>query len=204
MNEQELNAYLDELAEEAMNTDKNDLLNPEAHKQKLKEEFRHSFDTSSLQEKVQQAVDVLQKDLTLEGNTRDFFILDLSSDKPSSSSIDIIEKMAIEKFHREEYLDAKKLFELLCILDGRESHYQKLGICHIDLKDYPAAVEAFLTALEINDKSVENWIFLAECYFAIQDYERVSSCCSKAEEFLESSPDREVYEELLNALKHSH
>jgi ribosomal protein S12 methylthiotransferase accessory factor len=55
-----------------------------------------------------------------------------------------------------------------------------LGACYKDLEDYPAAVTAFKTALELDPSLQEAHHLLGFCYFKLEQYQQAVACFEKA------------------------
>lgn len=60
------------------------------------------------------------------------------------------------------------------------SIYVHLGSCYKDLADYPAAVAAFKSALELDPSLYEAHHLLGFCYFKLEQYQQAVACFEKA------------------------
>jgi ribosomal protein S12 methylthiotransferase accessory factor len=60
------------------------------------------------------------------------------------------------------------------------SIYVHLGSCYKDLADYPAAVAAFKTALELDPSLYEAHHLLGFCHFKLEQYQEAVACFEKA------------------------
>lgn len=202
MNEEELEKYIENLAAGAVRSEKNALMTQEVQKEKLKEEFRRSFDTTTTREIVREAADLIFKNPDLSTSVKELVFLDFKNvDAVSDATINVIETLASELYSKEDISSAFTLYSFLTFIGGTSDHYQKLGIAALEQQKFPIAISAFTTALDLKPDSIEGWILLAESYLADENHKKALECCEKAESFLSTSPDKEIYEEIITALK---
>lgn len=194
---EELKKEIETLSEEIVNCKNpppaNKLINPEAAKQKYKEQYKEKIEMRDVGKSLSQALFLImnegRKYLDLDAFTRTIDEFESAFDRLmklefdaikdqsikelsgiSDETVSTIEKMAIQKHKEKDLTSSGRLFFLLTILDPDNfSIWIRLGIVHQENKNYLDALKSYGRAFNLNSTNIPNHIFMAECYMEIKD-----------------------------------
>jgi tetratricopeptide (TPR) repeat protein len=86
------------------------------------------------------------------------------------------------------FQDAIQLYIRLCKTVNTHECYNELGISYMENSNYPAAIESFEKAIEINPQFATGYSNLAMCYTKSKDYIKAETSHLKALEIMPNNP----------------